>query len=206
MKKTWSELLKAKKKLSELEKIIVPVEILQTEKDSIQRSLEEHSKEICDLKLSEKKLELENMRLRNDMAELGRKLAQLELKEDRSLFQTLQTQNMTLRKELTEMGRQLGELKLTAANQKRERNSLQQPRKEVTEMHEKFRAAIEKKNSDVEKRGIFDSAKEEVEEQDLSSVLYVGGSPQGKVDREVWQEDDDWRSPKKEVIRELYVL
>ena len=131
LRKTWSELLKAKQKLSDLEKITVQVGTLQKEKESIKSSSEKNSEEINDLKLSEKKLEVENMMLRKDVTELGKQLEKLRLtasnekKESRLLqqqVQTFQTQNTTLKRELTELGKELR--KLTAANQKKEKTLL----------------------------------------------------------------------------------
>lgn len=126
-----------------MEKIRADVEILQTEKESMEATVERISEEISELKLSEKKLEVENMTLRKNVAELGRQHAQLRLtssneqKESRSLkqlVQTMETQNMALRKELTVLECQVDEIKAATANQKKERSSLKQLNTEVTEL------------------------------------------------------------------------
>lgn len=99
--KTWSELQKTKQELLDVtremkkfEEIKNRVETLQSEKDDMEMSLQRNKEDISDLKLSEKKLEVENMSLRKEVNELGRQLAEVKMNattENRSLRKLLQS-------------------------------------------------------------------------------------------------------------------
>lgn len=106
LRKTWSELLKTKQELHEvtceikkIEEIKDRVETLQLEKKDMKMSLQKNNKEIYDLKLAEKKLEVENMSLRREVNELKRQLAEGKTKaaaENRSLRELLQSMQKKL--------------------------------------------------------------------------------------------------------------
>lgn len=66
------------------------MEELELDKEYMQRLLHRNSEEISDLRLSEKKLELENMGLRNDVAALRQQFKNYK-KEMSSLKQLVQT-------------------------------------------------------------------------------------------------------------------
>lgn len=99
--KTWSELQKTKQELLDVtremkkfEEIKNRVETLQSEKDDMEMSLQRNKEDISDLKLSEKKLEVENMSLKKEVNELGRQLAEVKMNattENRSLRKLLQS-------------------------------------------------------------------------------------------------------------------
>lgn len=99
--KTWSELQKTKQELldvtcemKKIEEIKNRVETLQSEKDDMEMSLQRNKEDISDLKLSEKKLEVENMSLKKEVNELGRQLAEVKMNattENRSLRELLQS-------------------------------------------------------------------------------------------------------------------
>lgn len=175
-------------------------------------SLERNSEEINDLKLSEKKLEVENMRLRKDVLELGRQLGEVkstvanEQKESNSLKHlvlSMQTQNTTLGRNLTELERQVREEKWTTANTKRERNALKELSEEVTEMRSqlqelKLHAATEKETITVKRHdwlagkkvneGEWSSGKVEEKAAWGSSETWPGV----KVDEEDWRSAEHW--------------
>ena len=79
LRKTWSKLLKTTKRLNELEAVEGQIEELQTDKKSMKRLLDGNSEEISDLKLSAKKLEVENMALKKDLAALQKQLEEVKL-------------------------------------------------------------------------------------------------------------------------------
>ena len=106
LRKTWSEFLKTKQELHEVTceinkigEIKDRVETLQLEKRNMKMSLQKNNKEICDLKLAEKKLEVENMSLRREVNDLRRQLAEGKTKavaENRSLRELLQSMKKKL--------------------------------------------------------------------------------------------------------------
>lgn len=122
LSKTWSELVQTKKELNEVKKIKENVEEtqdrlerLQSEKESMDISIRRNVEEISDLKLSEKKLEVENMSLRKEMIELERKLAEVkatataENSSLKALVETIQNQfeAVQTRLEPTEKGKKV---------------------------------------------------------------------------------------------------
>ena len=106
LSKTWSELQKTKQELldvtcemKKIEEIKSRIETLQIKKDDMEMSLHRNKEEISDLKLSEKKLEVENMSLRKEVNELGRQLAEVKTNaatENRSLRELLQSMQKRL--------------------------------------------------------------------------------------------------------------
>ena len=101
LRKSWSELMKAKEDLEEIkghvEEIQGRVGRLQSEKEAIETSLQKNSEEVSDLKLSEKKVEVENLSLRKEVTEMKRQLVKMrenaasENKSLKELVQTMQT-------------------------------------------------------------------------------------------------------------------
>ena len=106
LSKTWAELQKTKQELldvtcemKKIEEVKNRVETLQSEKDDMETSLQRNKEEISDLKLSEKKLEVENMSLSKEVNELGRQLAEVKTNaatENRSLRELLQSMQKKL--------------------------------------------------------------------------------------------------------------
>lgn len=106
LSKTWSELQKTKQELLDvtcemmkIEEVKNRVETLQSEKDDMEMSLKRNKEEISDLKLSELKLEVENMSLSKEVNELGRQLAEVKTNaatENRSLRELLQSMQKKL--------------------------------------------------------------------------------------------------------------
>lgn len=106
LSKTWSELQNTKQELldvtcemKKIEEVKNRVETLQSEKDDMEMSLQRNKEEISDLKLSEKKLEVENMSLSKEVNELGRQLAEVKTNaatENRSLRELLQSMQKKL--------------------------------------------------------------------------------------------------------------
>ena len=101
--KTWSAFLKTKHELSEVkgnvDEIQVIVKTLQSEKEVMEMCLQRSNEEFGELKLSEKKLEVENMSLKKEMTELGRKLEKVNesaATENRSLKGVVQTMQRKL--------------------------------------------------------------------------------------------------------------
>ena len=103
LRKIWSELKKAREELDEVkdikghvEEIQGRVERLPSEKEAMETSLKKISEEVGDLKLSEKKLEVENLSLR---AELELRLAEMKknaASENRSLKKLIKTMQTRL--------------------------------------------------------------------------------------------------------------
>ena len=100
LSKTWSKLLKTTERLRELEVVEGQIEDLQTESESMKKLLDKNGEEISDLRLSEKKLEVENMELKKGVAELQRQLEEVkctaaygkeEISSLKRLVQTIQT-------------------------------------------------------------------------------------------------------------------
>ena len=79
LRKTWSNLLKTKERLNDLDAVESQIEELQTDKESMKKLLGGNSEEISDLKLSAKKLEVENMALKKDLAALQKQLEEVKL-------------------------------------------------------------------------------------------------------------------------------
>ena len=82
--KTWKELIKTKgeiRRMNELEEHVDEmqgrVQQLQLKNEAIDTSLQRKSEEINDLKLSEKKIEVENLSLKQEMTELRRHIAEI---------------------------------------------------------------------------------------------------------------------------------
>lgn len=106
LSKTWSELQNTKQELidvtceiKKIEEIKNRVETLQSENDDMELLLQRNKEEISDLKLSEKKLEVENMSLRKEVNDLGRQLAEVKTNaatENRSLRELLQSMQKKL--------------------------------------------------------------------------------------------------------------
>ena len=79
LRKTWSKLLKTTERLNELEAVEGQIEELQTDKESMKKLLDGNSEEISDLKLAAKKLEVENMSLKKDLASLQKHFEEVKL-------------------------------------------------------------------------------------------------------------------------------
>lgn len=101
--KAWSAFLKAKQELSEVkgnvDEIQVRVKTLQSEKEAMEMCLQRSNEEFGELKLSERKLEVEYMSLKKEMTELGRKLEKVNesaATENRSLKGVVQTMQRKL--------------------------------------------------------------------------------------------------------------
>ena len=112
--KTWSAFLKTKHELSEVkgnvDEIQVIVKTLKSEKEAMEMYLQRSSEEFGELKLSEKKLEVENKSLKKEMTELGRKLEKVESSdtENSSLKGVVQT----MRRKLEALEREVTKLKV----------------------------------------------------------------------------------------------
>ena len=109
--KTWSAFLKTKHELSEVkgdvDEIQVIVKTLQSEKEAMEMCLQ-RSNEFGELKLSEKKLEVENMSLKKEMTELRRKLENVESSDTensslKGVVQTMQRKLEALEREVTKL-------------------------------------------------------------------------------------------------------
>ena len=111
LSKTWSELMKAKEELDEVKEIKGQMkEIqgrlgqLQSEKEAMETSLQKNSEEVSDLKMLEKKLEVENLSLRKEITALVQQLSKM--KENtafasrslKQLVQSLQTRSKAIEK------------------------------------------------------------------------------------------------------------
>ena len=101
--KTWSVFLKTKHELNEVkgnvDEIQVSVKTLLSEKEAMQMNLQRSNEEFGELKLSERKLEVENMSLKKEMTELGRMLEKVKesaATENRSLKGVVQTMQRKL--------------------------------------------------------------------------------------------------------------
>lgn len=79
LSKTWSQLLMTTERLNKLEGVEGQIEELKTNKESMKGLLEKNSREINDLRLSEKKLEVENLKMQMEVAELRRHLEEVKL-------------------------------------------------------------------------------------------------------------------------------
>ena len=105
LRKTWSKLLKTTKRLNELEAVEGQIEELQTNKESMKRLLDGNSEEISDLKLSAKKLEVENMALKKDLASLQKQLEEVKLiaADDKEEVRSLKAEYKALKKDVEEL-------------------------------------------------------------------------------------------------------
>ena len=110
--KTWSAFLKTKHELSEVkgnvDEIQVIVKTLQSEKEAMEMCLQRSNEEFGELKLSEKKLEVENMSLKKEMTELRRKLENVESSDTensslKGVVQTMQRKLEALEREVTKL-------------------------------------------------------------------------------------------------------
>ena len=112
--KTWSAFLKTKQDLNEVKgnvyEIQVGVKTLQLEKEVMKMSLQKSNEEFGELKLSERKLEVENMSLKKEMTELGRKLEKVK--------ESAATENRSLKGVVQTMQRKLEALEREATNYK----------------------------------------------------------------------------------------
>ena len=97
LRKTWSNLLKTTERLNELEAVEGQIEELKTDKESMKRLLDGISEEISDLKLSAKKLEVENMALKKDLAALQKQL------DDKEEVRSLKAEYKALKKDVEEL-------------------------------------------------------------------------------------------------------
>ena len=79
LSKTWSQLLMTTERLNKLEGVEGQIEELKTDKESMKGLLDKNSREINDLRLSEKKLEVENLKMQMEVAELRRHLEEVKL-------------------------------------------------------------------------------------------------------------------------------
>lgn len=117
LRKTYSKLLKTTERLNELEAVEGQIEELQTDKESMKRLLDRNSEEISDLKLSEKKLEVENLALKKDLAALQKQLEEVKLTaaDDKEEVRLLKAEYNALKKDVEELRRQFKEVKCTSA-------------------------------------------------------------------------------------------
>ena len=105
LRKTWSKLLKTTERLNDLEAVEGQIEELQTDKESMKMLLDGNSEEISDLKLSAKKLEVENMTLKKDVAALQKQLEEVKLTAagDKEEIHSLKAEYKALKKDLEEL-------------------------------------------------------------------------------------------------------
>ena len=110
--KTWSAFLKTKHELNEVkgnvDEIQASVKTLQSEKEAMQMSLQRCNEEFGELKLSERKLEVESMSLKKEMTELGRKLEKVK--------ESAATENRSLKEVVQDMQRKLEALEREGKN------------------------------------------------------------------------------------------
>ena len=102
LRKTWSKLLKTTKRLNKLEAVEGQIEELQTDKKSMKRLLDGNSEEISDLQLSARKLEVENMALKKDLASLQKQLEEVKLiaADDKEEVRSLKAEYKALKKDV----------------------------------------------------------------------------------------------------------
>lgn len=105
LRKTWSKLLRTTERLKELEAVEGQIEELQTDKESMKMLLDGNSEEISDLKLSAKKLEVENMALKKDVAALQKQLEEVKLTAagDKEEVRSLKAEFNALKKDVEEL-------------------------------------------------------------------------------------------------------
>jgi len=91
--------------LNELEAVEGQIEELQTDKESMKMLLDGNGEEISDLKLSAKKLEVENMALKKDVAALQKQLAEVKLTAagDKEEVRSLKAEYKALKKDVEEL-------------------------------------------------------------------------------------------------------
>lgn len=128
--KTWSVFLKTKHELNEVkgkvDEIQVSVKTLLSEKEAMQMSLQRSNEEFGELKLSERKLEVENMSLKKEMTELGRMLEKVKesaATENRSLKGVVQT----MQRKLEALEREGTKLKVREPKNANTSNYMSQP-------------------------------------------------------------------------------
>ena len=105
LRKTWSKLLKTTERLNKLEAVEGQIKELQTDKESMKMLLDGNSEEISDLKLSAKKLEVENMTLKKDVAALEKQLVEVKLTAagDKEEVRSLKAEFKALKKDVEEL-------------------------------------------------------------------------------------------------------
>ena len=105
LRKTWSKLLKTTERLNELEAVEGQIAELQTDKESMKMLLDGNSEEISDLKLSAKKLEVENMALKRDVAALQKHLEEVKFTAacDKEEVRSLKAEHEALKKDVEEV-------------------------------------------------------------------------------------------------------
>ena len=105
LRKTWSKLLKTTERLNELEAVEGQIEKLQADKESMKSLLDDNSEEISDLKVSAKKLEVENMELKKDLASLQKQLEEVKriAADDREEVRSLKAEYKALKKDVEEL-------------------------------------------------------------------------------------------------------
>lgn len=105
LRKTWSKLLRTTERLNELEAVEGQIEELQTDKESMKMLLDGNGEEISDLKLSAKKLEVENMALKKDVAALQKQLEEVKLTTagDKGEVRSLKAEYKALKKDVEEL-------------------------------------------------------------------------------------------------------
>jgi len=105
LRKTWFKLLRTTERLNELKAVEGQIEELQTDKESMKMLLNGNSEEISDLKLTAKKLEVENMALKKDVAALQKQLEQVKLTaaDDKEEVSSLKSEYKALKKEVEEL-------------------------------------------------------------------------------------------------------
>jgi len=105
LRKTWFKLLRTTERLNELKAVEDQIEELQTDKESMKMLLDGNSEEINDLKLTAKKLEVENMALKKDVAALQKQLEEVKLTaaDDKEEVSSLKSEYKALKKEVEEL-------------------------------------------------------------------------------------------------------
>lgn len=105
LRKTWFKLLRTTERLNELKAVEGQIEELQTDKESMKMSLNANSEEISDLKLTAKKLEVENMALKKVEAALQKQLEEVKLTaaDGKKEVSSLKSEYKALKKEVEEL-------------------------------------------------------------------------------------------------------
>ena len=95
LRKTWSK----------LEAVEGQIENLQADKESMKRLLDDNSEEISDLKVSARKLEVENIELKKDLASLQKQLQEVEriAADDKEEVRSLKAEYKALKKDVEEL-------------------------------------------------------------------------------------------------------
>lgn len=105
LRKTWFKLLRTTERLNELKAVEGQIEELQTDKESMKMLLDGNSKEISNLKLTAKKLEVENVELKKDVAALQKQVEEVKLTaaDDKEEVRSLKSEYKALKKEVEEL-------------------------------------------------------------------------------------------------------